>query len=189
MVTTEVEPVAADAHRRPIPFVAGVAVPLVFVTLVYTLWWISDRLLYIGPFDRAAFGWAVVIPLWVAAPVATGFVWHRLAPASDILAAIVVGATISGAAAFLFWQAVAYPQCETAAARTPGDWVVPSLILGTAIGGGLAFTGLLVSGLARSGRPWRAVLVGAGTEVVMVFAAILVAGVVLLGPGCLRPTV
>ena len=34
--------------------------PLVGVALAYGLWWISDRLLYIGPLDRATFGWLVV---------------------------------------------------------------------------------------------------------------------------------
>ncbi|MBA2373099.1 MAG: hypothetical protein H0V74_02700, partial [Chloroflexi bacterium] len=40
----------------------GTAVPLALVALAYALWWLSDRLGYIGPLDRAAFGWAVVIP-------------------------------------------------------------------------------------------------------------------------------
>jgi len=50
-------------------------------------------------------------------------------------------------------------------------------------------SGLLASRIAREGRLWRAAAVGAGAEVGMVFAAILVAGTMLLGPGCQRPPV
>jgi len=78
---------------------------------------------------------------------------------------------------------------EFGAVRAPNDWVLPSLFLGVVIGGGLAVSGLLASRLVREGRPWRAAVLGAGTEVVMVFAAILAAGAVLMGPGCQRPPV
>jgi len=67
--------------------------------------------------------------------------------------------------------------------------MLPSLILGGVIGGELAVSGLLASRIAREGRPWRAAAIGAGAEVGMVFAAILVAGTMLLGPGCQRPPV
>ena len=142
-----------------------------------------------GPFDRAVLGWAVVIPLWVAAPVAAGFAWRGLTRRGSQLAALVLGAAVSGGAAVLFWQAAAYPNCEFGAFRAPTDWVLPSLILGMVIGGGLAASGLLASRLVREGRPWRAAVLGAGTQVVVVFAAILVAGAVLLGPACQRPPV
>jgi hypothetical protein len=49
--------------------------------------------------------------------------------------------------------------------RTPGDWMLLSLILGGVIGGGLAVSGLLASRIAREGRLWRAAAVGAGAEV------------------------
>src|SRR5437773_887043 len=55
-------------------FFVGVAVPLALVVLAYFLWQVSDRLLYIGPLDRAAFEWSVVIPIWIGAPVAAGSV-------------------------------------------------------------------------------------------------------------------
>jgi hypothetical protein len=175
------------AGRPPARFALGVAVPLAVVALAYALWWTSDRLMYIGPLDRAAFGWAVVIPVWVAAPVAAGFAWYRLTPRLALLAAAVVGATISGAAAALFWQAVAEPSCEFGAIRTAGLWVLPSLILGAVIGGGLAASALIATRLVREGHPWRGVVLGAASEAVMVFAAILVAGAMMVGSGCQRP--
>jgi hypothetical protein len=167
----------------------GTAVPLGLVALAYVLWWLSDRLLYVGPFDRAAFGWAVVIPVWLAAPVAAGFAWRGLRSSTRNIMALVVGALVAGVAAVLFWQSVAYPNCEYGATHTPAEWILPSLVLGAVIGGGLAISALVTSATVRQGRPWLAVVVGAGTEVVMVFAAILVAGMMLLGPGCQRPPV
>jgi hypothetical protein len=125
--------------------------------------------------------------VWIAAPIAAGFAWHRLTPRQSLVVAVVVGATVSLAAAFLFWQAVAYPDCVFGQIRTPGDWILPSLTLGGVIGGGLAASGLLASNLAREGRPRRAVVLGAGMEVVMVIAAIAVLGLVSLVPLCERP--
>jgi hypothetical protein len=165
----------------------GVAVPLGLVALAYALWWMSDRLLYIGPLDRAAFGWAVVIPVGLAAPVAAGFAWRGLSARASNIAAAVVGTVVAGVAAVLFWQSVAYPGCASGATHAPADWVLPSLVLGAVIGGGLAVSGLIASRFARQGRLWTAAVLGAGTEIVMVFAAIIVAGMMLLGPGCQRP--
>lgn len=183
------EPVGDRAGRLPVRFILGVAVPLAVVSLAYSLWWLSDRLLYIGPLDRAAFGWAVVIPVWITAPIAAAFSWRLLPQRATVLAAVVVGTAIGGVAATLFWRAVAYPNCEYGAARTPGDWIVPSLTLGVVVGGGVAVSGLLASKVVREGRPWRAFVVGAGAEVAMVAAAILVSGLMLMGPGCQRPPV
>ena len=106
-----------------------------------------------------------------------------------ILAAVLVGSAICGIAATLFWRAVAYPDCAYGAVRTPNDWIVPSLALGLVIGGGVAVSGLVASKFVREGRPWRAVVLAAGSEVVMVFAAIVVGGLMLMGPGCQRPPV
>jgi hypothetical protein len=182
------EPAAGPSGGLRVRFVLGVAAPLAVVALAYALWWISDRLGSIGPLDRSVFGWAVVIPAWVAAPVAAGFAWRRLTPLGRLVAAAVVAIAIGGAAAWLFWQAVSYPDCELPI-HAPGDWVLPSLILGGVIGGGLAASALLASKLVRDGRPWRGVMLGAGAEVIMVFVAILVAGAMLLGPGCQRPPI
>jgi hypothetical protein len=189
MASATVDPIGSASRRHPVRLMVGVVVPLTVVALAYALWWVSDRLLYIGPFDRAAFGWLVVIPVWLAAPVAAAFAWRRLTSRDSIVAAIVVGTMITGLAAVLFWQSVAYPDCAYGATHAPADWVVPSLILGGVIGGGLAVSGLLALRFAREGRRLSTVILGAGTEVLMVFAAILVAGAILLGPGCQRPPV
>jgi hypothetical protein len=48
----------------------AIVAPLVVVDVAYLLWAVSDRLLYVGPLDRATFGWLVVVPVWLAAPIA-----------------------------------------------------------------------------------------------------------------------
>ncbi len=188
-MSATIDPIDSRSRGLPGRFALGVAVPVALVALAYALWWISDRLLYIGPLDRATFGWAVVIPVWLAAPVAAGFAWRGLTSWTRNVAALVVGALVAGVAAVLFWQSVAYPTCEYGATHTPAEWILPSLVLGAVIGGGLAISALVTSAVVRQGRPWLAVVLGAGTELVLVFAAILTAGIMLAGPGCQRPPV
>ena len=166
-----------------------VGAPLVILAVAYALWWISDRLLYIGPLDRAAFGWAVVIPVWVAAPIVAGFAWRTASPTERAMAAVLVGSIVTAVATSLIWRAIAYTDCDTGALRSSIDWAGPSLIVGIAIGGGVAVSGTLVAQLARAGRPWLAVIAGAVTEVAMIFLAILVAADALFGPVCRRPPI
>ncbi|MGZ6213695.1 MAG: hypothetical protein ACXWMG_01935 [Candidatus Limnocylindria bacterium] len=164
-------------------------VPLALVGLAYALWWVSDRLVQIGPVDRAAFGWAVVIPVWLAAPAAAAFAWRRLSSEDAVVASVAVAVLIGGAAAIVFWLSVSNPECEFGAIRTPMEWVLPSLVLGAVIGGGVAFSALVASRFGQAARPWWGALLGAGTEAAMLFVAILVAGALLLGPGCQRPPI
>jgi hypothetical protein len=187
-VSVAVEPVLA-ARQPFVRFFLGIAVPLAIALLASGLWWVSDRLLYVGPLDRAAFGWLVVLPAWIVAPTIGGLVWGGLSPRNAVLAAVLVGITVGGIAATLFWLAVAYPDCTYGAIRMPGDWVLPALVFGTVIGTGFSVSGLLASTAVRQGHPWRAVALGASAEVVMVFAAILVVSLTLPGAGCLQPPV
>jgi hypothetical protein len=165
---------------------SSVFVPLAVTGLAYALWAISDRVLVIGPFDRATFGWFVVIPVWLAAPVAAGFTWRSLSRSESRSAALIVSTVLTMIAAGLFWQATAFPDCEFGAVRGPIDWLIPSLVLGAVIGGGLGVSGLVATNFARRGQRWRAVLAGAGAELAMVFVAILVATLDIIGPGCQR---
>jgi hypothetical protein len=185
-VSVRVEPATDPTRRTGARLLIYVALPLAIVALAYVLWWISDRLLYIGPLDRAAFGWAVVIPVWLAAPVVAGFTWSRLSRWEVRLAAAVLGTTVGAAAAVLFWQAVANPDCEFGPTRTAAQWVGSSVFVGGAIGAGIAASAVLASSFARRGQPWRAVAVGAVTEFAMIFVAILMAASVSSFP-CQRP--
>ncbi len=168
-------------------FGLAVGAPLAVVALAYGLFLISDRALYIGPLDRATFGWVVVFPIWVVAPFAGGLAWQRLTTRASALAAIVFGAIVSIVAAILFWQAVAHPGCEYGAVRSPTDWVLPSLFIGLTLGSGLAVSGSVAVTQLRGGHPWRALVLSAGVELVLVFAAIFVLSLIVMTGGCQRP--
>jgi len=180
---------AAAANTLPFRLGLALVAPLAAVALAYGLWWISDRLLYIGPLDRATFGWLIVVPVWALTPVVAAYAWRPLSRRETILTAAVVGMLVSGVAALLFWTATAHPACEFGAVRTPADLVLPSLLVGVVLGGGLAVICVAtLATLRRAGR-WAAVVVGVGSGVGLVFLSILAAVPVLLGPGCQRPPV
>lgn len=181
---------AAATGRNSWPrHLAAVGVPLVLAGLAYTLWWISDRLLYVGPLDRAAFGWLVVMPLWIGAPVVSGSLWATLGQRATVAVAAAVWLAISAAASLLLWQAVAFPNCGTGTIRTPPEMALPSLVVGVAVGGGVAGSGLVSAVLVRQGRRLTAVVLGATAGVVAIGVVIAVAVVTVLGPACQRPSV
>ena len=168
-------------------FALGVAVPLAVVALAYGLWWISDRLVYIGPLDRAAFGWVVVLPVWLCAPIAAGMAWRRLTAGATMSAVILVGVVVSSVAAILFWQSVAHPDCEFPI-RAPIDWVLPSVLVGVAIGLGPALSGLLAVRFVRTNHPWQGAVLGAAADLGLLFMAIIAFAFVVVasGAGCSR---
>ncbi|MDP9226372.1 MAG: hypothetical protein M3P18_21530 [Actinomycetota bacterium] len=167
----------------------GIAVmtPLAGVAVAYGLWWISDRLLYIGPLDRAKFGWLVVVPVWSLIPLAAAYAWRPLNPRQSAVVAGVVGLVLTAGAAFTFWLATAFPNCEFGAVRSPAEWTVPSLVLGLVIGAGFAAACLAAAAVARRTRWWSALFVGAVFAFALVFVAILVAAPFLMTGGCQRP--
>jgi hypothetical protein len=168
----------------------AVAVPLGVVVLAYALWWLSDRLLYVGPFDRATFGWGVVIPVWLASPVVAAFAWRTLASGQQDRASLLFGSIVAAGATLLFWQAIAFPDCGTAPSRTPLGWLPLALALGAAVGGGLAISGRAAASAASEGHALRAAMVGAGLELLFVFGTILIGGMLLVAsPACQRPAV
>jgi hypothetical protein len=164
--------------------VVAVAGPLVVLVIAYGLWLISDALLYVGPLDRAAFGWIVVMPVGFASPVLAGFAWRTLDRRETAIAVATFTIVIATLAAALFWRSVAFPDCEWPV-RSPEDWIVPSLLTGALVAGGLALSGIVSMRQWRRGRPMLAVVLGAGTQLVMTFVAIVLIGVTLLAaPGC-----
>jgi hypothetical protein len=161
--------------------IAAIAIPLAILMLACGLWWISDQLLYIGPLDRAAFGWAIVIPVWCSGPVVAAFAWRGLTRRDTKLAAVGFGLVVTAVSGVLFWRSVAFPDCVNPI-RSAADWILPALVLGLTIGGGLAASGLLGRDIIRSGHPWWGVVITAGTEFGMIFVAIFVF-VVVAGVG------
>jgi len=162
-------------------------VPLAGAALAYALWSISDRLLYVGPLDRAQFGWLVVVPVWSLTPVAAAYALRTLDRSVRAKAATVIGLILAVASAGLFWSASAFSNCEFGAVRSPGEWVIPSLVVGLVIGGGFAAVCLGATAVARRARWWVVLLAGAGSAFALVFLAILIATPFLMSGGCQRP--
>lgn len=178
---------APSGRSRSSQVILGTAGPLAVVGLAYLLWFISDRLLYVGPLDRASFGWLVVLPVWIAAPVVAGFAWRRRDERTTRVAAALVGTIIAAVAGLLLWQSVAFPACETGAIHSPQEMALPSLAVGVVVGGGVALSCLVSAQFLRRGRLLAAVAVGVVGEVLMVAVAIIVATALILGPACQRP--
>jgi hypothetical protein len=180
----------ATERRRSGPgLIVAVALPLVVLGLAYVLWRISDRLLWIGPFDRAAFGWSFVIPLWLAAPVVTGFVWRRMPDRVVALAAVTITFVLAAVSAWLFWKAVAFPACGNGPRFSAADMIVPAGLVGLVLGGGIAGAGLVTRlGLRRYAWP-RAVAMGVGATVVAFAVTFFVAVAAFGDQGCQRPPI
>ncbi len=164
----------------------SIGAPLAGAAAAYLLWWISDRLLVIGPFDRAMWGWLVVVPVWSLTPTLTALAWRPLEPPARRAAAAVVASVVAIAAAVAFWAAMAFPGCETAS-RSSVDWIGPSALLGAVVGGGLAASDLAATIVLRRGGLLPALLVGAALAFAVIFVTILVAVPFVVSGGCVRP--
>jgi hypothetical protein len=165
------------------------AAPLVVAGLAFALWLISDRLGGIGPLDRATFGWSVVVPIWILAPLTAAWGWRGQSGRREVIAATLTGMAVGLATAGLFWQGVAFPACEFGAIRQPVDFLLPALSLGFIVGGGFGLSGIVASGQVRSGLPRRAMLGGLGVQAGASLIAITFAALTLTGPGCQRPPI
>jgi hypothetical protein len=133
--------------------------PLLVVGLAAALWLISDRLLYVGPLDRATFGWLVVIPMWAAAPAATGLAGTHLADIPRTPAAFFDGLVVGAIVGVLLWWSAVTMACPPT--QTPMELALRSIVLGVMTGGAFAFACHIAGGHAAAGHPWRAVAFGA----------------------------
>ncbi len=148
---------------------------MALLTLAYALWTISDRLLQIGPFDRAAFGWIFVMPISWLAPGIAGLAWSGMPTARRRLAAIIVGGTVAVVAGVLLANAVDQVGCAPVTSWT--DDLPGSLAVGAVIGAGPALGALLAAAVAiRTKGAWRpvaAIATGGIIGFVSLFAAIM----------------
>ncbi len=175
---------SGSGGRAVLGLATAIVAPLVLLVIAYGLWLISDALLHVGPLDRAAFGWIVVMPIGFGSPVLAGFAWRTLDRRGTVIAVATFTIVIAALAAALFWRSVANPACQWPV-RSPSDWILPSAFTGTLIAGGLALSGIVSMRLWRQGRPILAVVAGAGTEFAVTLLAFVVIGVAFLaGPGC-----
>jgi hypothetical protein len=182
-----IEPVADDGPRGgSIGRVVVLAAPLLVVGLAAILWLTSNQLLYIGPLDRATFGWLVVVPLWAAAPFAAGIAWRNLTARARATAAGICALVIGAPVAFLLWQEAAFANCQFGSTQVPLAWWTPAIVLGVVFGGGFGVNALVATGQVRDGHRWRAFAVAAIGQVAVAFTAAVLTFVMFFGL-CQRP--
>lgn len=165
----------------------AIAAPLAVLAVAYLAWAISDRMVYVGPLDRATFGWLVVVPLLAAAPVAAGFAWQRLTTRGRIVAGLVLGLAVGVPSGVLFWLSIAHPDCQYGTVMTQGDSLRAAAIFGVVCGIGWALSGLPAARLFRSRHPWRASIAGAASGFAMLWIAVITAVVMVPFGLCQRP--
>ena len=168
---------ARDTHplrSASVDLLTAIAVPLAMLAAAYALWAISDRLLWIGPFDRAAFGWIVVLPLSWLAPGIAGLAWSRLPTGRRRAAAVVVGATVALVSGGLLANGITFANCRPVTSMT--DVLPASIAIGIVIGIGPAVGALAAASVAARMEGWSrmaaAVATGGLIGFVGLFAAI-----------------
>jgi hypothetical protein len=157
-----------EAARGSRSLATLIVAPALLVLAVAT-WFVSDRLVVIGPFDRATIGWVVVLPLLAIAPGAAALAGSG--STSPGLARLVVAGTsiVTGLVVVLgLAAAITFVDCRP----TTGPLEVVPRTLPTAfvLGIGFAISAAAAWGPALHGRRLVAVVVGA---VVWIVAAAL----------------
>ena len=165
----------------------AVLVPIAVVAVAYGLWWISDRLVIIGPLDRAQFGWLVVIPMFAAAPIVGAFLWAGLNTRTAAIAGLAAACVVGLAGAYLFWRSVEDPGCGTGNRFTPESWIVPSLVLGALFGASVGVSGVLGARFVRARRYLVAVAATVGVELLLWIAMLAFITPFLATGMCERP--
>ena len=168
----------------------AIAAPLGTLALAYGAWALSDQLLYVGPLDRAQFGWLVVIPLVTAAPVVAAFAWRTLDDGQTLLAAATVAVAVGAVASLLFGLAVAGDAsgCQDGTRLSAFDIAFGAVVVGIVTGAGYAGSGALGAVVMRNGHAWLGGILGAVGGFVSLWGAAFAAFVVLGGVGiCNRP--
>lgn len=160
------------------------AAPMVLLGIAWVAWTISDRMLWIGPMDRAFFGWAVVVPLFMLVAPVAAVAWRSLDRRAQFLAAGAVCAATTVVGAVVLARDIGSAACDTAPLRSVFDGFVAGTVVGLIGGGGLGLSGLLG---ARTPTVRRGVMMGAVLGVASIAAWGLAFGVAISFPGCARP--
>jgi hypothetical protein len=176
-------------QSRPIHLLVAIAIPLAMLAMAYALWAISDRLLQIGPLDRAAFGWIVVVPIAALAPGLTGLAWAPLPASRQRIAAILVGGVVALVSGILLANAIDYMNCAPVTSWT--DDLPASLAVGLAFAAGPVLGALAAASIAsRLQGLWRipaALVASVAIGLVGLFAAILTFAAMFPAISCAAP--
>jgi len=153
-----------EAGRRSRSLAALGVAPLLLVFAV-AIWFVSDRLVVIGPFDRATIGWAVVLPLLAIAPGAAAVAGSS--STNQGLARLVVAGTSIVTGLFVVFgltAAVTFVDCRPV--PSPLDVVPRTLPTAFIFGIGFAISAAAAWGPALNGRRVIALVVGAAVWIV-----------------------
>jgi hypothetical protein len=135
------------------------------LVLAVAIWFVSDRLVVIGPFDRAKIAWAVVVPLLAIAPGAAALAGSR--STSPGLGRMVVAGTsvVTGLVVVLgLASAITFIDCRPATG--PIEVVQRTLPTAFVFGTGFAISAAAAWVPALHGRRLVAVVVGAAVWIV-----------------------
>jgi hypothetical protein len=166
-----------------------IGLPFLAVLIVFGLWSLSDQLIFIGPLDRATFGWGVVIPLWLLLPVAAAAAWSGLDDRPRTGAAVLLGVAVFGSGMAWFWPGLDVPDCQFGALGSATDRLAPVALVAGLIGAGLAGGSIAASSRWEEGRRAAGLAVGVGIQIGAVAVALVLAIVLFSGPVCQRPPV
>jgi hypothetical protein len=165
------------------PAVLALAAAPVLIVASIAVWWISDRLLYIGPFDRAQVGWVVVVPLFLLAPAAAALAarsaGRRTAAAVAAVVATVIGGLVVASLSATVTQIGCTPVSQGEAARH----AIP-----TGLAAGLGFLAAVAAGMKMLQRGAMATVAAAvGVSILGQAVTLLVFGLSYPGVSCAAP--
>jgi hypothetical protein len=152
-----------DARRSR--SLATLIVAPALLVLAVAVWFVSDRLVVIGPFDRAKIAWAVVLPLLAIAPGAAALAGSRTTSAG-LARLVVAGTSIVTALFVVFGLAAAITFVDCRPATGPLEVVPRTLPTAFVLGIGFAISVAAAWGPALHGRRLVAVVVGAAVWIV-----------------------
>lgn len=182
------------ASRRPsgigVRLIVGVAGPAALFAALFALWLASDRFVHIGPLDRGAFFWVVLLPLWCLSPAVAAWLWHWLGPDVVQPAAVLVGLGLAVVAGVILWYAGTADQstCEFGPRTDAPGLIVPMGGLGVLIGTGWAFGALVATWQFAQRRIGRGFVFGFGLMLLhFIVAMFATGGVIMVAGGCNRP--
>jgi hypothetical protein len=152
---------------------AELAIAPALLVLGWVIWLVSDRLVIIGPFDRAQVEGVVVVPLLALAPGAAALAGRRTG--RPRLAGLVVAGVSIGVAVFVLIElatSITFLECRPV--TSPVDVVPRVLAIAIVSGFGFAIPAAAAWGPAQAGRTLLALAVGA---IVWMALSILAIGV------------
>jgi hypothetical protein len=144
---------------------------------------VSNALIWIGPIDRATFGWAIVVPMCLAAPVISGLAARWTGERAALVASWIAAASI---AAFFIWTLAASIDRIGCAPADRAAVAAQAAPVGIAVG--LTFAAAAWATLRLRRQLLLAIVVGLGTAILggigslLVFAAQFGAASCVPGP-------